>query len=110
VTTKSMSNANSNATDRNRQPASQIEDSRRSWLWWFLVVLAASQLYFVRELVAAFALFAIAFAAIAFVVASLCMLTKAWELAFIRLAELRHPVMSMATVATVVHPEERKAA
>lgn len=52
MTTKSMSDANS-ATDRN---IGQTNDTRRTWLWWILALVAVSQLYFVRELVAAFAL------------------------------------------------------
>ena len=39
------------------------KDKGRKWMWWFLGVLAALQLYFVRELLAAFALFAVGFAA-----------------------------------------------
>src|SRR6476661_3774161 len=46
----------------------KIKDSNRKWMWWFLGVVLALQLYFVRELLAAFALFALGFAAIAFVV------------------------------------------
>ena len=111
MTTKCFSNAESNANDTaTDQPMAQAvaptPDSRRSWLWWFLAIVAASQLYFVRELVAAFALFAIAFVAIAFVVASLYMLAKAGELALTRLAELRQPVMAV----TAVQSGQRKAA
>ena len=95
-----------------------MNDTRRSWLWWFLAIVIASQVYFVRELVAAFALFAIAFVAIAFVVASLYMLQKSWELAKARLAALRQPVMNMARVTNLasasnmasVSPENQKAA
>lgn len=87
-------------------------DRRRVWLWVFLAVVAASQLYFVRELVAAFALFAIAFVAIAAVVAGFYLLVKSWELAVARLASLRHPVMSIASVSNLasVSRENRKAA
>lgn len=74
------------------------KDRRRSWLWWFLAIVAASQLYFVRELVAAFALFSIGFAAIAFVVVSLYMLHHCCTLAMARLADLRHPVMPISAV------------
>ncbi len=61
-------------------------DNRRVWLWAFLVVLVLSQLYFVRELLAAFAIFAIGFAVIAFLVVTLYMLQKSCELAVARLA------------------------
>jgi small-conductance mechanosensitive channel len=106
VTTKcsgnANSNANSNATGQSTgQTLRQMKDTRRSWLWWFLAIVAASQLYFVRELVAAFALFAIAFVAIAFVVASLYMLQKSWELAVARLAAFRRPVMNLARVTNM---------
>ena len=65
-------------------------------MWWFLAVVVAFQLYFVRELLAAFALFAMGFAAIAFVVASVYMLQTGWEVAVERVAESGHPVVSMA--------------
>ena len=41
------------------------KDKSRKWMWWFLGIVVAFQLYFVRELLAAFALFAVVFAAIA---------------------------------------------
>jgi hypothetical protein len=74
------------------------KDHRRRWLWIFLAVLGASQLYFVRELVAAFALFALAFVAIAAVVITLYMLQKSWELAVARVAALRQPVLQVSPV------------
>ena len=40
----------------------KTKDSGRKWMWWFLGVLAALQLYFVRELIAAELLFVLAFA------------------------------------------------
>lgn len=79
-------------------PQATVHDSHRTWLWWFLAMVAASQLYFVRELFAAFALFAIAFAVIAFVVASLYMLIKCGELALARLTQLRQPVLHVSRV------------
>jgi len=102
MNTKSMTDANSTTC----RSIGQTNDTRRAWLWWFLAFVAAWQLYFVRELVAAFALFAIVFAAIAFVVASLYMLTRISELAFSRLAELRQPTINIAAVPS----EHRKAA
>jgi hypothetical protein len=72
------------------------KDNKRKWMWWFLAVVLALQLYFVRELVAAFALFALGFAAIAFVVMSLYMLQKTWEVGVQRLADSRHPVVDIA--------------
>ena len=58
--------------------------------------MLALQLYFVRELLAAFALFALGFAAIAFVVVSLYMMQKVWETGVQRIADSRHPVVDMA--------------
>lgn len=65
-------------------------------MWWFLAVVVALQLYFVRELLAAFALFAMGFAAIAFVVVSFYMLQKGWEVAVERVAASGQPVVNMA--------------
>ncbi len=59
----------------------KLKDNGRMGLWGFLAVIVISQLYVVRELLAAFALFALAFATIAFVLASLYMLPHCWELA-----------------------------
>jgi len=72
------------------------KDNGRKWMWRFLGVLVALQLYFVRELLAAFALFALAFAAVACAVISLYMLQKGWEVAVTRLAESNHPVVNLA--------------
>jgi hypothetical protein len=74
----------------------KTKDNGRKWMWWFLGVLVALQLYFVRELLAAFALFALAFAAIAFVIISLYMLQKSWEIAVARVADSNHPVVNFA--------------
>ena len=74
----------------------KTKDNGRKWMWRFLGVLVALQLYFVRELLAAFALFALAFAAIAFVIVSLYMLQKSWELAVARVADSNHPAVNFA--------------
>jgi len=74
----------------------KTKDNGRKWMWRFLGVLVALQLYFVRELLAAFALFALAFAAIAFVVVSLYMLQKSWEVAVGRIADSNHAVVNFA--------------
>jgi hypothetical protein len=78
----------------------KFKDNARKWLWGFLATVALSQLYFVKELFAAFALFALGFLAIASVVVSLYMLHHGWSLAVARLADLRQPVMNMAPVNT----------
>lgn len=74
----------------------KIKDSNRKWMWWFLGVVLALQLYFVRELLAAFALFIVAFVAVALAVMSLYMLQKVWEVGVQRLADSQHPVVDMA--------------
>lgn len=76
--------------------AMKTKDSNRKWMWWFLGVVVALQLYFVRELLAAFAIFALGFAAIAFVVVSLYMMQKVWEVGVQRVADSQHPVVDMA--------------
>jgi hypothetical protein len=74
----------------------KIKDSNRKWMWWFLAAVAALQLYFVRELLAAFALFTLAFAGIALVVMSLYMAQKVWEAGVQRVADSQHPVVELA--------------
>jgi len=71
----------------------KTKDKRRKWMWMFLAAVVALQTYFVQELVAAFTLFALGFAAIAFVFGSLYMLHKSWAVAVERVADSRHPVM-----------------
>jgi hypothetical protein len=72
-------------------------DRRRNWLWWFLAAVAASQLYFFRELLAAFAIFTIAFAAVTCVVVSLYMLINCGELALARFSAFRHPAGNLTS-------------
>src|SRR5258708_6981566 len=68
-------------------------DKSRKWMWVFLAVLVSLQMYFVWELLAVFALFAIGFAAMASVAGSLYMLHRGWALAVDRIADSKHPVM-----------------
>lgn len=68
-------------------------DKDRKWMWWLLGSIAALQLYFVRELLAAFALFALGFVVIAGVIISLYALQRAWAVTVDRVADSRHPVM-----------------
>ncbi len=68
-------------------------DKSRKWMWMFLAALVSLQMYFVWELLAVFALFAVGFAAIAFVVGSLYMLHQGWALAVERIADSQHPIM-----------------
>jgi hypothetical protein len=57
----------------------------RTWTFWLLTIAIASRFYVFRELLAAFAFFGIGFAALAFVVLSLCLVQKGWELAAVRI-------------------------
>lgn len=72
------------------------KDKGRKWMWWFLGIVGALQLYFVRELLAAFALFALGFAAIAALVVGIYMAQKTWEAGVARLAESNHPAVNLA--------------
>lgn len=75
------------------------KDRRRNWIWGFLALIVAAQLYFVRELLAAFVLFAVAFVAIAIVVVVGYMLVKCGELAVSRLAQTRQPARQIDGLA-----------
>lgn len=74
----------------------KTNDKSRKWMWWFLAVGLALQLYFVRELLAAFALFAAGFAVIALLIGGLYAMQKAWEVGVSRVAESQSPVISLA--------------
>ncbi len=74
----------------------KIKDNGRKWMWRFLGVVVALQLYFVRELLAAFALFAMGFAAIAMMIAIVYMLQKGWEAGLARAAQSSAPVFTVA--------------
>jgi hypothetical protein len=71
-------------------------DQRRKWMWGFLGAATLLQMYFVQELLAAFALFAAVFAVIASVVVGIYVAQKGWELAVGRLAASQHPAVSIA--------------
>lgn len=81
----------------------KTKDNSRKWMWWFLAIVVALQLYFVRELLAAFALFAMGFAAIAAVIASLYMLQKGWEAGVARVAASQNALVLAArrSVSTI---------
>lgn len=71
----------------------QTKDKSRKWIWWFLGIIGAMQLYFVRELLAAFALFALGFGVIAAVIGTLYMLHHGWVVAVEKVAESQHPAV-----------------
>jgi hypothetical protein len=85
---------------------SKLKDKGRICIWAFLAVMAMSQVYVVQELLVAFAVFVLAFAAVASVVLGLYLLPDCWALAAARFATIRRPVMH---IAAVVH-ENQKAA
>jgi len=71
-------------------------DQGRKWMWGFLGIVVLAQMYFVWELVAAFALFAVLFAVIATFAVSVYVAQKGWELAVARLAESNHVAVRVA--------------
>lgn len=71
----------------------KTKDKSRKWMWWFLAVVVALQLYFVQELIAAFLLFAICFVVIALALSSLYLVIKTWATLVERLANSQHPIM-----------------
>jgi hypothetical protein len=71
----------------------RTKDGSRKWMWWFLGVVLAMQLYFVRELLAAFALFVLGFGAIAFVLGAVYMLHQGWAAMVESLATSQHPAV-----------------
>lgn len=81
------------------------QDKSRKWMWWFLGVVVALQMYFVRELLAAFAMFAVGFAAIALVIASVYMLQKTWEAGVARIWASRNGVILAARRAVAAVEE-----
>jgi hypothetical protein len=74
----------------------KIKDTGRKWMWWLLGAVVALQFFYVRELLAAFALFALGFAVIALAFGSLYMLHRTWVMAVEQLAESKNPVMVTA--------------
>ena len=74
----------------------KTQDQGRKWMWGLLGAIALFQMYFVRELLAAFALFAVVFAVIATFAVGIYVAQKSWELAVGRVAESNHPAVHMA--------------
>ena len=74
----------------------KTQDKGRKWMWWFLGIVVALQMYFVRELLAAFAMFAAGFAAIALLITMVYMLQKTWEAAVARVWASRSGFMIAA--------------
>jgi hypothetical protein len=86
----------SQGSDSGNRGKMKTKDKGRKWMWWFLGALVALQLYFVQELLAAFALFAVGFAMIAFGIFTLYTLQKGWEVAVQRVADSDNVVVQLA--------------
>jgi anti-sigma factor RsiW len=71
-------------------------DSLRKWMWLFLGVLVALQLYAVRELIAAFALFVLGFGALTVFVLALYSFQRVWAAGVAWAVASRHPVFLTA--------------
>ena len=83
--------------------SNSMKDIGRKWMWIFLSCIAAFQLYFVRELLAAFALFILAFGVIASLIAVVYVVQKSWEAGIARLMASRHPlVLAMRRAVSTV--------
>ncbi len=65
-------------------------------MWAFLSAVIAFQLYFVRELLAAFALFAAGFAFICILIIGFFLLQRAWEAGMARVQQRSGPVIGLA--------------
>jgi hypothetical protein len=82
-----------------------LKDNRRNLIWWFLAIIAALQLYVVRELLAVFALFALGFAVLAGLVSAGYLVQKGWESGLSSLAASRNPLV-LATRRSVAVAED----
>jgi len=81
------------------------KDNSRKWMWWFLGTVVAMQLYFVRELLAVFALFILGFGVLAFMVVALYALHQGWAVAVEGLAASQHTAI-LGTKRTVNSMED----
>jgi hypothetical protein len=87
----------------------KTSDKSRKWMWLFLAAGVALQMYFVKELLAAFALFAAGFAVIAVLVGSVYMMQKVWEVGVVRVAGSQNPVVLMSRrIASAMEEMGRK--
>jgi hypothetical protein len=78
-----------------------LNDKVRKWMWLALPVALAWQFYFVRELVAAFALFVVGCGVIGLVIASLYGLAKGWEIVATRLVSGGRAILHIAPIGVV---------
>jgi len=78
-------------------------------MWLALAVALAWQFYFVRELIAAFALFVVGCGVIGLVIASLYGLAKAWEMVATRLVSGGRAILPIASIGAVKGGAQRAA-
>jgi hypothetical protein len=83
----------------------KTDDKSRKWMWWFLAIGVALQMYFVRELLAAFALFAAGFTVIALGIAAVYTVQKGWEVGVARFTVSQSPAATMARRAVAAMEE-----
>lgn len=69
------------------------KDTSRKWMWLFLGAVVLVQVYAVRELLAAFALFALGFGFIALCVSALYLVQKGWEAGVARAVVSQNPMI-----------------
>lgn len=69
------------------------KDNSRKWMWFFLGAVGLLQIYAVRELLAAFALFVLGFGFIALCVAAAYLVQKGWEAGVARAVVSQHPMI-----------------
>src|SRR5260370_16919076 len=74
----------------------KTQDQGRKWMWGLLGAIALFQMYFVRELLAAFALFAAVFAVIATFAVAIYAAQKNWELPVARVSANHPPPVHFA--------------
>lgn len=74
----------------------RTKDSGRKWMWGFLGAVLAFQVYFVRELLAAFALFVLGFAFIGGLTIGFFLLQRVWEAGLARVQQRSGPVVGLA--------------
>ena len=74
----------------------ETKDKSRKWMWWFLAAVLAVQVYFVWEVVAALALFALGFGALTAAVGGIYLLYKGSESVLDRLTPSSRPAVVVA--------------
>ena len=77
------------------------------WTFCLLTILIASQFYLVQELLTAYAFFAIGFSVLTFVVLSLYLLQKGWEVAAVRIIDSERR-MARGTRAAILAGRARR--